>query len=125
METPQQIDARIRLENPTIPIAGLGEQDGVVIVSPEEFPEWYEEEIATRIALASDVAKTRVRDTADLARRANIITLYRALKADRAKLLDPATTVNLALLAPIVLRLVRAVMLNMRTLALVPDEEGD
>jgi hypothetical protein len=47
---------RIRQENPTFPIT-MYDADNVprfVNVNPDEFPEWYEELIAERIAWASD-----------------------------------------------------------------------
>jgi hypothetical protein len=81
MSTPAELAARIRAENPTFTI---NENAQHITVSPEEFPEWYEELIAERVLWATEAEAQAVLDAAEATRREKAKAAYTRLKAGTA-----------------------------------------
>jgi non-homologous end joining protein Ku len=75
------IEERVRAEHPFF---RMHEGAKTWIVSPEEFPVWYEDLIAERVAWATEAEAQRVAEAAEETRRTQVKALYDALKAGTA-----------------------------------------
>jgi hypothetical protein len=81
VETPAEIDARVRAEHPFFK---MSEHDRDIFVTPEEFPEWYEELIAERVVWATEAEAQAAADAVEQTRRDQAKAAYDALKSGTA-----------------------------------------
>jgi hypothetical protein len=75
------IEERVRAEHPFFVVT---EGTASFTVSPEEFPEWYEEMIAERVAWATEAEAQATIEAAEQTRREKAKAAYTRLKAGTA-----------------------------------------